>query len=200
VIDRSAYFNDRRPHQGIDQQVPSRPEGTAGTILVGTRMPRLDQRDCAVHRRHVHRQCIQFLPKLPLLLAPLVESVPTPTSTAADIRMTKIVDNATPTIGQNVMFDVRAINDGPGVATGITVQDLLPTGYTFVSKTEYNGSYEATGVWTVGDLNLNQTAVLLVTATVKTTGTYTNTATRTASTPTDPQTDNDSVSVVVTPN
>ena len=53
---------------------------------------------------------------------------------AADIRIVKTVDNATPTIGQNVTFTVTATNLGPGVATGVVVQDLLPTGYTFVSE------------------------------------------------------------------
>ena len=37
------------------------------------------------------------------------------------------------------------------MAQGVVVQDLLPSGYTFVSKAVYNGTYdEATGVWTVG--------------------------------------------------
>ena len=50
------------------------------------------------------------------------------------------MDNATPTIGQNVTFTVTATNLGPGVATGVVVQDLLPTGYTFVRKGVFNGS------------------------------------------------------------
>ncbi len=122
------------------------------------------------------------------------------TALSADVRVTKTVDNATPTIGQNVTFTVQAINDGPGVASGVVVQDLLPSGYTFVSKAVFNGSYdEATGVWTVGGLNLNQIATLSITATVKTTGSYDNTATKTASTPTDPNAGNNSVTAVVTP-
>ncbi len=128
-----------------------------------------------------------------------VTAVVTPFTTA-DVRVTKTVNNATPTIGQNVTFTVQAINDGPGVASGVVVQDLLPSGYTYVSKTVFNGSYdEATGVWTVGGLNLNQIGTLLITATVKTTGSYDNTATKTASTPTDPNGGNNSATAVVTP-
>ena len=120
--------------------------------------------------------------------------------TTADVRMVKSVDNATPTIGQNVTFTVLATNLGPGVAQGVVVQDLLPTGYTFVQKGVFNGSYdETTGVWTVGTLSLNQQAQLNIVATVKATGIYNNTATRTASTPTDPVAANDSSTVVVTP-
>src|SRR5205814_1566453 len=104
------------------------------------------------------------------------------------------------TIGQNVQFIVRALNNGPGAASGIVVQDLLPTGYTFVSKTVFNGTYdETTGVWSVGSLTLGQTGTLVVNATVKVTGPYNNTATRTASTPTDPNAGNDSATAVVTP-
>ena len=81
---------------------------------------------------------------------------------------------------------------GPGAATGVVVQDLLPSGYTFVSKTVFNGTYdETTGVWTVGKLSLNQNATLFVNATVNATGNYDNVATRTASTPTDPNSGND---------
>ncbi|HEV8501303.1 MAG TPA: Calx-beta domain-containing protein, partial [Casimicrobiaceae bacterium] len=118
----------------------------------------------------------------------------------ADVQITKTVDNATPTVGQNVSFTVHATNGGPGVASGIVVQDLLPAGYTFVSKTVSNGTYtESTGVWTVGTLTLNQTAILVVNATVKAAGPYNNTASRTSSTPTDPITANDSATVIVTP-
>ncbi len=120
--------------------------------------------------------------------------------TTADVRVVKSVDNATPTIGQNVTFTLLATNLGPGVAQGVVVQDLLPTGYTFVQKGVFNGSYdETTGVWTVGTLSLNQQAQLNITATVKASGSYNNTAARTASTPADPVAANDSSTVVVTP-
>ncbi len=120
--------------------------------------------------------------------------------TTADVQVVKTVDNATPTIGQNVAFTLSATNLGPGVATGVVVQDLLPSGYTFVSKIPYNGSYdETTGVWTVGPLSLNQIGQLVIYATVKASGSYNNTATRTASTPADPVAANDSSTVVVTP-
>ena len=120
--------------------------------------------------------------------------------TTADVQITNTVNNATPTIGQNVAFTVLAKDLGPGAAAGVVVQDLLPAGYTFVSKGVYNGSYdEATGVWTVGNLSLNQQATLVINATVKATGPYNSTATRTASTPTDPAAANDSATATVTP-
>jgi uncharacterized repeat protein (TIGR01451 family) len=99
-----------------------------------------------------------------------------------------------------VTFTVLAINDGPGVAQGIVVQDLLPSGYTFVQSGVFNGSYNSsTGVWTVGDLPAGSQAQLNLVGTVKTTGTYNNTATKTASTPTDPNGANNIATAVVTP-
>ena len=103
------------------------------------------------------------------------------------------MDNATPTIGQNVTFTVTATNLGPGVASGVVVQDLLPTGYTFVSKGVFNGAYdETTGVWTVGTLTLNQTGTLTITGDGEGERDLQQPATRTASTPNDPNAANDS--------
>ena len=80
------------------------------------------------------------------------------------------------------------------------MQDLLPSGYTFVSKAVYHGTYdEATGVWTVGTFGAGNTATLDITATAQATGSYNNTATKTASTPTDPNAANNTATVTVTP-
>ena len=125
--------------------------------------------------------------------------VVTPLATA-DIAITKTVDNATPTVGQNVTFYVYATNNGPGNALGVQVSDLLPSGYAFVSKYVYDGSYnEGTGLWNIGTINNGSNATLRITATVLATGSYSNTATKTASSPPDPNTANDSATVVVTP-
>ena len=74
-------------------------------------------------------------------------------------------------------------------ATGVTVNDLLPAGLTFVSATPSVGTYNnATGVWTVGTLNNNSQATLQIIATV----TQFNTATNTAEVATSDQFDPDS--------
>ena len=119
----------------------------------------------------------------------------------ADVRILKSVNNTSPAVGSQVTFTMEAFNIGPSDATGVVVQDLLPAGYTFVSKvvgagTTYN---EATGVWNVGGLTISQAKTLAVTATVLGTGPYVNTATRSASTPSDPNAANDSASATVTP-
>ncbi|MFM8876446.1 MAG: sortase, partial [Anaerolineae bacterium] len=109
------------------------------------------------------------------------------TATAADLRLTKTVDNATPNIGSNVIFTVTVFNDGPSNATGVAVGDLLPAGYAFVSSTTSQGTYvNGTGVWTVGAINNGSSANIQITATVGATGPYANTAQVTASNQSDP--------------
>ena len=69
----------------------------------------------------------------------------------ADLVVTKAVSNATPSVGDTVTFTVTVSNQGPNAATGVTLQDSLPAGLTFVSATPSQGTYNgATGVWTVG--------------------------------------------------
>ena len=51
------------------------------------------------------------------------------------------------TPGKKVTYTLTLSNNGPGVATGVTVSDKLPTGVKFV-KAEGDGTYDATtGVW-----------------------------------------------------
>ncbi|WP_009631938.1 DUF11 domain-containing protein [Synechocystis sp. PCC 7509] len=128
----------------------------------------------------------------------------------ADLSLTKIVNNASPNIGDNVTFTVTLNNVGPDSATGVSVSDLLPAGLTFVSATPSQGTYVSnTGVWTVGTVgtavNANS-ATLQIVATVATAGAKTNTAQVSASGQQDPDstpnnnvaTEDDQASVTVT--
>src|SRR5262249_41560340 len=116
----------------------------------------------------------------------------------ADIQVTKAVNDSSPVAGTDVTFTVGATNAGPSDAPGVTAADPLPGGYTFISATSNVGSYTSgTGVWSVGALANGATATLSITATVLAVGPYINTATVTASSPTDPNTANNSASVIV---
>ncbi|GAM10010.1 dyslexia-associated protein [Geobacter sp. OR-1] len=118
----------------------------------------------------------------------------------ADIAITKTVDKTSPGIGENVTFTVTVTNSGPANATGVQVTELLPTGYTLVTGLPSQGTYNPpSGIWNIGTLNNGASATLSVTATVLPTGLYNNTASRTASTPADPNSANDSSTVVVRP-
>jgi uncharacterized repeat protein (TIGR01451 family) len=117
----------------------------------------------------------------------------------ADLAVTKTVNNASPAVGSNVTFTVTVTNNGPSPATGVQVNDLLPSGYTFVSSNASQGAYASgTGMWTVGDLANGASTTLQITATVLATGQYANTASGTATTA-DPNPGNNSATVAVTP-
>ena len=104
----------------------------------------------------------------------------------ADLRLTKTVNNATPAVGLNVVFDVSVTNDGPRDATGVEVTDLLPSGYTYVSDNSGGNYNSGTGVWTVGNLNNGNSSTLQITATVNGSGIFFNSAEVTASDLNDP--------------
>ena len=113
-------------------------------------------------------------------------------SAFADIALAKIVDNATPNVGDNVTFTITATNNGPSDATGVAATDALPSGFTYVSSSAAPGtSYDSsTGVWTIGALDNGASLTLTITATVEQPGSLTNTVSVTASDQTDPDTSN----------
>ena len=101
----------------------------------------------------------------------------TVTPQSSDLSLSKIVDDATPVAGQNIVFTITLNNGGPDAATGVVVRDLLPAGLTFVSSTPSQGSYvSGTGLWTVGTVNSGGNATLAITATTATGGAKVNTA------------------------
>ncbi|WP_160213735.1 SdrD B-like domain-containing protein, partial [Phaeodactylibacter xiamenensis] len=102
------------------------------------------------------------------------DSAETDPNPIIDLELTKVVDNATPNVGEEVTFTVTVENQGPSDATGVAVRDNLPSGYTFVSS---NGAYDdATGIWTIGDLAMGASVSLEITASVNATGDYFNVA------------------------
>lgn len=97
----------------------------------------------------------------------------------SDLAITKTVNNNKPKPGNDVVFTLTARNNGLSNNTGVSVTDLLPSGYTFKSAT---GSYNnSTGIWSIGNLNSGATATLNITATVKQNGIFDNSATISAS-------------------
>ncbi|MGB9977806.1 hypothetical protein [Methanobacterium sp.] len=87
-------------------------------------------------------------------------------NSASDLGITKTVSNANPKYLENVTFTLTAHNNGPDVATGVTVTDKLPPGLKFVSASG-SGTYDsATGVWTIGNLANGADAILKIVAQV----------------------------------
>jgi uncharacterized repeat protein (TIGR01451 family) len=102
-----------------------------------------------------------------------------------DLNLTKVVNNSTPNVGENVTFTIRVCNEGPDNGTGIEVTDELPSGYTFVSASPSNAYNATTNIWTVGDIGANDCRTLNITATVLGSGDYLNIASITDANETD---------------
>lgn len=95
----------------------------------------------------------------------------------ANLSIVKSVNNATPRVGSTITFSLTAKNLGLATATGVSVNDVLPTGYEFVSATTATGTYNnATSIWTIGSLSNGSTVTLDIKVKVKPTGNYLNTA------------------------
>ena len=118
-----------------------------------------------------------------------------------DLRITKVVNNASPLVGGSVQFTMSLENQGPSGATGVVVTDFLPSGFSFVSATPPGGtSYDSTsGFWTVGSLANGTTSTLLITATVNPSGDFENTVTISSTDQVDRDLTNNSASVTVNP-
>ncbi|MBD3374788.1 DUF11 domain-containing protein [candidate division KSB1 bacterium] len=92
-----------------------------------------------------------------------------------DLSLSKSVDNSSPAVRSQVVFTLTLTNDGPDVATGIEVTDVLPDGLSFASanSSDYD---DATGIWSVASLNAGASVSLDITATVDRAGIYENVA------------------------
>jgi uncharacterized repeat protein (TIGR01451 family) len=106
------------------------------------------------------------------------------TNVISDMAVTKTVNNPSPFAGDNVVFTITATNNGASANTGVAVNDLLPSGYTYVSHTVSTGTYTSgTGVWSIGNMTNAAAATLTITAKVLATGDHTNTAAISGSNP-----------------
>src|SRR5207247_1819517 len=86
---------------------------------------------------------------------------------SADLRVTKVVNNATPNEGNTITYTVSLENNGPNSATNVGLTDLLPAGLTYTSSTPSQGTYASgTGLWTVGALANGATVTLGLNSTV----------------------------------
>ncbi|RZK37231.1 MAG: DUF11 domain-containing protein, partial [Pedobacter sp.] len=122
-------------------------------------------------------------------------------NTNADVSIIKTVNNAAPNVGANVTFTLTATNaaNSTSDATQVTVTDILPSGYTYVSSSATVGTYNiANGVWYIGNLLKGNTQVLTLVAKVNPSGDYLNT-THVVATQSDPVPANNASQALVTP-
>ena len=77
-----------------------------------------------------------------------------------DLAVDKLVNNSVPKYLDMIEYTIVVVNNGPDKSFNVTVGDLLPDGVKFISS---NGQYNPdTGVWFVGDLDANESAILKI--------------------------------------
>lgn len=99
-----------------------------------------------------------------------------------------------------VEFRVTAFNNGPSQANQITVLDNLPSGFSYVSATPSQGTFNpSNGQWSLGTLNNQGSASLVMKALVLGSGGYENLAAVSYSDVPDPNGSNSQSRVSVSP-
>jgi len=98
--------------------------------------------------------------------------IPVPVAAINDLSTTIAIDNAAPTVGNNVIFTITGDNNGNKPATNVQATSLLPAGYTYVSDDAAGGYDSGTGIWTIGNLAIAESDILNITATVEAAGPY----------------------------
>jgi gliding motility-associated-like protein len=92
-----------------------------------------------------------------------------------DLEIKQTVSNQTPAIGSVIQLVLTATNKGNLNATGVTVNDLLPLGLIYKSKSPVSANYDPnTGIWNIGNLNIGKTATITIDVTVSNCDSYTN--------------------------
>ncbi len=80
-------------------------------------------------------------------------------------------------VGDTVTYELTVSNAGPDDATGVVVEDAIPTAVSFIQQTGGDGTLSGNGsTWTVGDVAADSSASVTFTATVDQAGTHTNVA------------------------
>ena len=70
-----------------------------------------------------------------------------------DLGTTKTVDILTPTIGSEVVFTITVTNNGNTIGTNIVLDELIPSGYNYVSSSVTSGVYsEFDNTWTFSSI------------------------------------------------
>ena len=103
-----------------------------------------------------------------------VKPIPVP---PADLELTQTIDNLNPLVGEQVNITLNLLNQGPGIASGIEITNLLPDGLSFVRANAALGNYNSTtGIWNAGNIRDGVRTSLTITALVEDAGSITNQA------------------------
>ena len=98
-------------------------------------------------------------------------------SILVDLSLTKTVNQKKSKVGDIITYTITLKNEGQNPATGVSVKDFMPAGVLYQSYTSSAGTYDnITGLWTIGNVALNQTLTLKITIKALAQGTFFNRA------------------------
>ena len=89
-----------------------------------------------------------------------------------DLAVFKSVDIETPSVNEEISFVVLVKNNGPSMATQISINESLPSGYSYVSHQESMGSYDGFSTWSIPALMDGDAAELKIKVVVNDSGNY----------------------------
>jgi len=92
--------------------------------------------------------------------------VQTPVNAAADLAITKTLDTSPLVAGEPATFTVTVTNNGPQTATGVSVTDAVPAGFTVTQVTPSQGTCTTAIDCTIGSLAVGESSTVTVTGTV----------------------------------
>ncbi|WP_420602768.1 gliding motility-associated C-terminal domain-containing protein [Flagellimonas sp.] len=115
-----------------------------------------------------------------------------------DLAIAKEVNNDTPLLQNNIIFTITLENNTTDRVLDIIVNDVLDSGFEYVSHTVTKGAYDqTTGVWSISELISEERITLEITVTAVAAGQIQNTATIASSFPIDGDTSNNTSTVTV---
>ena len=80
----------------------------------------------------------------------------------ADLVISKIVSDTSAVKGDVIEWTIIVTNNGEDTAVNAVVNDKLPDGLIYISDDSKGAYNPATGVWTIGDLNKGESAILTI--------------------------------------
>ncbi len=119
---------------------------------------------------------------------------------AADLALTKAVNDPTPNVGEVITYTLGLTNNGPSAGTAIVVSEAIPAGVTFQSATPVTGTFDPIArTWSVPNLASGASTSLKVTALVVSPIAQTNNASITSAGEFDQNLNNNMASATETP-
>ena len=87
---------------------------------------------------------------------------------AVDVNLIKVVSDATPNVGDVITFTITVSNEGPNDATGISVEDNVPNGYSAIENISGTGAASGSVItWTGLDIAAGSSVDLTFDVTVE---------------------------------